>query len=339
MVNVPAIFQRFQQSPANHQNSPNLSFSSAASTSTLDPPTPIPIHEKPTVPRQQILSPFYSGILPAELRTLIFEYALTPSPHPTLPAFSPNTAACRPGTTHPLQIHTALLSTCRRIYHETHHLPAQLFPHRFFCFREPEGLSAELLCRPDAYFARLTPWQQRLVKRVTLHTQLFWLEDSFPRVAGREYLQGLEELRIVVRRGDWWWNERNARLAITPYGGSGQEVQRMENLMKMAVEERKWGERGWGAAFQKLSRLRVLEMEFETSEDKRAELERLVEWARSWEFPMGERGVLSMRKGKGMMRDRRDVGPVEYEEVKSWEWRGKAVHWRSTAPGEVQREE
>jgi hypothetical protein len=135
----------------------------------------------------------------------------------------------------------------------------------------------------------------------------------------------------VIRRGDWWWNETNTPLAIDPYGGKGHEIWVMAENMTKAVGERRWEEGAWGAAFEKFGRLRVLEMEFETSEDKRAELERIVEWARSWEFPMGERGVLSMRKGE-KKRDQRDMEPEKYEQVRSWEWRGKTAHWSDICP-------
>ncbi|PQE03778.1 hypothetical protein CJF30_00006470 [Rutstroemia sp. NJR-2017a BBW] len=311
------MFQRYQQSPANH-------FESSDSSSYPSLP---PIHEKPTLPRRQLLSPFYSGILPAEIRTLIFTYALTPSAHPTIPSYDPNSDTCRPGDRNPIIVYTALLSTCRRIYHETYHLPAHQFPHRFYCYREPEDLSPRLFNNPDVYFARLQPWQYEFVTRATFFTQMFWLEDSFPSICGNIYMQNITELKIIIRRGDWWWNERNAQLAIDPYRGEGQNFAAVNEYMKRPLEQRSW--QSWGAAFERMGRLRVLEMEFETSEDKRAELGRVVEWARSWEFPMGERGVLSMRKGE---RDQRDVGPVEYEEVRSWEWRGKTVHWSGECP-------
>ncbi|PQE13691.1 hypothetical protein CJF31_00005161 [Rutstroemia sp. NJR-2017a BVV2] len=331
MVNIPRMFLRYQQSPANHLESSDSSAYSSSTTSSHLSLTPI--HEKPTLPRRQLLSPFYSGILPAEIRTLIFTYALTPTAHPIIPAYDPNTNFCRPGDTHPIKVHTALLSTCRRIYHETYHLPAHLFPHRFYCFREPAGLSTRLFNNPDAYFARFQPWQCALVTRVTFSTQMFWLEDRFPSVCANRYLQHVTELKIVIRRGDWWWNERNERLAIDPYRGKGQDFDEVQDYMRKPVGERSWQERRWGAALERLGRLRVLEMEFETSEDKRAELERVVEWARSWEFPMGERGVLSMRKvERKRKRDQRDMGPVEYEEVRSWEWRGKTVHWSEQCP-------
>lgn len=71
-------------------------------------------------------------------------------------------------------------------------------------------------------------------------------------------------------------------------------------------------------------------MAFETSEDKREELKAIVEWARMWEFPMGGRGVLSTKKNSDSRAG--ETQNAELGDVKTWEWRGKQVHWSNICP-------
>lgn len=83
----------------------------------------------------------------------------------------------------------------------------------------------------------------------------------------------------------------------------------------------------------RLPKLEVFEMEFETSEDKREELRDIVEWATTWEFPLDERGVLSTRSAEDLRRGRveEDWGRG-MRDVKTWEWKGKRVHWSEICP-------
>ncbi|KAI9649821.1 hypothetical protein NHQ30_002403 [Ciborinia camelliae] len=76
-------------------------------------------------------------------------------------------------------------------------------------------------------------------------------------------------------------------------------------------------------------------MEFETSEDKREELRGIVEWARTWKFRMGDRGVLCTRKRKSAdvrTGEEEDIQHASLGDVKIWEWRGKQVHWSDICP-------
>ncbi|KAF7869842.1 hypothetical protein EAF04_004626 [Stromatinia cepivora] len=281
--------------------------------------TPIAIHLKPTTPRLQILTPFYSGIIPAEVRFLIFSYVLTPTPIPDT-QYDPNTHYTRPGFTCRTKLHTSLLRTCRRIYLETYHLPPASIPHVFWHARYPPSLA------PNDYFSRLPDYQLALARSIHLHTQLYWLQDSFPRLTSRSFLQNITSLKITIRRGDWWWNERNEPLAINPCRGNADIFQmRQEMECSRRGEPSNWLAGKWGTALTHMSKLEVFEMEFETSEEKREELRTIVEWARTWEFPMGERGVLSTLKNP-------DPRVRELGNVKTWEWRGKKVHWSDICP-------
>lgn len=132
------------------------------------------------------------------------------------------------------------------------------------------------------------------MKQVHLYTQQFWLDGSFPQLCRLHYLKGIEKVKITLRRGDWWSVENNAPLAITPQrswadvGGMRADWQAMD-----AGEEVEWDEACWGSAFQYLKGLREVEMELETFEYKKDELEEIVRHAVQWRFPMGEGRELS----------------------------------------------
>lgn len=130
-------------------------------------------------------------------------------------------------------------------------------------------------------------------------------------------MQGIEKLKITIRRGDWWWNERNARLGINPQRGNGDEAQmhRDWNAEKRG-QVIAWREDGWGCAFGNLKELKELEMEFETSEDKAVELGKIVEKAKTWRFPLKDGKALS----------------TEGLEAKTWKWRGPLCLWSDRCP-------
>lgn len=292
---------------------------------------PIPNHFNlhHTTPRLQLLSPFYSGIIPAEIRNLIFSYVLTPTPIPDTD-YSPDTNYTRPGFTCRTQLHVALLRTCRRIYSETYHLPPTSIPHVFWHERHPPSTGDSRA--EHTYFLRLPPFQRALVNSIHLHTQLYWLQDSFAPLTLKLPLPNLTSLKITIRRGDWWWNEVNEALAINPYRGDADVSQMRQDMAAcQRGEVLNWATGKWGFAFANLPHLDLLEMEFETSEDKRAELKKIVEWARTWEFPMAERGVLSTRKSPGARAAAHSqrAGPGD---VRTWGWRGGRIHWSDVCP-------
>ncbi|KAK6596015.1 hypothetical protein H4I95_09931 [Botrytis cinerea] len=255
-------------------------FSTPAIDLGLQLPTapPTNIHLKPTPPRLQLLSPFYSGILPAEIRTLIFSYVLTPTPIPNT-AYDPNTNYARPGFTCRTQLHLSLLRTCRRIYLETYHLPPTSIPHRTLLF----PTSPRSPARASPLYPSTHP---------TLLAPRFPAPPHFRTISPNHHASQTHH-----RRGDWWWNERNEALAINPYRGDA-DIHSMRGDMERSRrgEAPAWQAGKWGASLAGFPQLAVLEMEFETSEEKREELKVIVEWARTWEFPMGKRGVLSTRK-------------------------------------------
>jgi hypothetical protein len=72
----------------------------------------------------------------------------------------------------------------------------------------------------------------------------------------------------------------------------------------------------WGSAFKSLPSLKELEIEFETSDDKKHELETIVKWAKTWKFPLNDGKVLS----------------TEGLEVTSTSWDSPLCYWSDQCP-------
>ncbi|KAH8602045.1 hypothetical protein B0O99DRAFT_491499, partial [Bisporella sp. PMI_857] len=246
-----------------------------------------PLHTKDLSPDPQSASPLYNGRIPPEIRDQIFEYAMTELTKTDLRSQYPtNTNYTRPGYTGRRMVTTALLLTCKLVYLETYHLPPVMKEHVFWHARSP-ATSRNLSLHEERYFAFLEPWQRVLAKEIHLFTQLYWLEQSFPRLAGEGFMQGIERVKITVRRGDWWYNEHNAPLGINPAREDGEPLLMRRDMGNWAEVE--WSERSWGSAFRQMASLKELELELETSEDKVPELKKIVEWAKGWRFPMTKR--------------------------------------------------
>ncbi|KAF8215103.1 hypothetical protein K438DRAFT_1800722 [Mycena galopus ATCC 62051] len=269
-------------------------------------PRPLPIHEYPIIADPQTASPLYSGLIPPEIRNTIFAAILTEYTISD-PSLAYPESVSRPGYTGPQTMNVAFLLTCRRIYLETYHLPSRLAGHVFWHGPPSGPLKLHQLFNnhhghaPESYyFARLAPWQIPFVKEVKLFTQMFWLDEDFAAMCKSGVLPAsLERLKITVRRGDWWFNERNHPFVINPHRGGHIEEYREDVARAERGEAIPWAEGGWGGALRRLPALNELEIEFETSVDRMDELKTVVERALRWIFPMGDRGVLST-KGSGM---------------------------------------
>ncbi|KAJ6597202.1 hypothetical protein DFH09DRAFT_1133946 [Mycena vulgaris] len=265
-----------------------------------------PIHELSLIVNPQDHSPLYNGRIPPEIRNAIFEFVLAEYTKPD-PASAYRQSLCRPGYTGARAINVAFLLVCRRVYLETYHLPVAAKEHVFwhrpqtgpygFQFPDIHGIAHE-----TQYFARFQAWQVALVKEIHLFTQMFWLEQSFASFCGAEFTQGIEKIKITLRKGDWWYNAHNQPLFINPHKTvrSGHwDAARAQIAREERGEVIPWDESGWGSAFKKLQALKELEMEFEMTMDKREEMRIIVNRALTWRFPMGERSVLS-NEGLGM---------------------------------------
>jgi hypothetical protein len=269
----------------------------------------LPIHERRVPINPQNNCPFFNGRIPPEIRDEIFSYALSEMTPPV--ELDPTSAypkdVARPGYTARRTIAIPFLQTCRRIYLETFHLPIINREHVFWHApnRGPYGqrfTDIYDLAHEEWYFGLMMPWQLKLVKEIHLFTQMFWLEGSFKEIADKSYMTNVERLKITITRRDWWWNEKNVPLFIHPkrivHSRLGaKEMLATIKLEKTAKQEGRelepFMDNAWGAVFKKFPSLKELEFEFETSDDKKADLETIVDWAKTWKFPMSDGMVLS----------------------------------------------
>lgn len=113
----------------------------------------------------------------------------------------------------------------------------------------------------------------------------------------------LTSLRIYLRHTDWWDWEGNAPLVISPFNSSPNRPTRQQMQQSMSASHKAdqllepglrssspsaighWG--CWGLLFLRMPQLQNLTIDFETSEDKKSEMETIVDWAHQhWRFPV-----------------------------------------------------
>ena len=237
----------------------------------------------------QIASPLFSK-LPAEIRNHIFYYALLAYPDPAHP-YSKHTYWYRPGHTHARAISVNLLQTCRRLYLETDLLPVIHNEHVVWGVeksRIPPGSTNYLL-----HDRHMKLSQRNAVQYVHLFTQQFWLEDwknQWLNFTTSWSEGGPQRIKITIRHTDWWYNllGENSPLALDPKRKGRARVG------DWVLDGQPYESGSWGSRFANFPRLKKLELELETVEAKRKELDTIVERARSWRFPLGDDSVLVM---------------------------------------------
>lgn len=199
----------------------------------------------------------------------------------------------------------------------------------------------------------------------TLHNppQLLASPSNFLRRPWR-VSEHLTSLRITIRRTDWTGWENNAPLAINPLlPGHDSALLHMQQAMRDALpadanlesQQRhsspsrfeKWT--SWGLLFLQMTSLKTLIIDFETTEDRRVEMEGIVHWAhQSWRFPVLEYlcGDSSDPFTKEQLRAHQHDTPVdltpwssrlrvltaEDTEVKRSSWRGMLYHFATYCP-------
>jgi len=152
---------------------------------------------------------------------------------------------------------------------------------------------------------------------------MFWLDEAFPVLCHEAFMQGIEKIKLTIRRSDWWWNERNHPLFISPQRGkSGQDADLVDQMLRdIATESRggavPWMEGAWGCAFKHLGSLREVEIEFETADDKKEELLAILRWARTWRFPLAEEGLVLSAEGT---------------DVTTMSWQTPMCYWSDICP-------
>ncbi|KAI1267642.1 hypothetical protein F5Y18DRAFT_307331 [Xylariaceae sp. FL1019] len=307
----------------------------------------------------QLSSPLFNGRIPAEIRTMIFKYAVTEfldpnglvlpietfqiqHSHDPVPAsdFTSQYLSTDFGTriqkaylpaapeprgdyrnrglrevrdgydwlrfdhAHAMKPSVSLLFTCRRVYLETHQLSLEQAEKRIYCMNGPRFLED-----PDR--ARHLPDKHNAVRFMRLYMQQFYLEDT--RLEQLMRFSNLEQLRITIRRTDWWNWESNASLRINPWRGNSQNVRNvayMHQAMANPTDFPNFAKDAWGTAFAKFPKLKSLTMDFEATQDERSEMDVIVAWATTWKLPLSNARHLS----------------AEGRPIKKLSWRGFPYH-------------
>lgn len=232
----------------------------------------------------QTASPLFNRI-PAEIRNHIFFYAVTLHTDKK-EAYPRNAFYYRPHFRYKYQeLQTALLRTCRRIYQETQHLPALNYEAVEWYERGPQE---HYICKP-----LLGLKYHPEMRSLHLFFQQFALEEwgSKAWLIGQEAV-GLKVLKFTLRHSDWWWWEKSARLRLD----AKQSGQASESRYSKASDDFEIG--SWGRYFNYLHGLETFELELETVEGKRDELDEIVLRAADWRFPLGDGNALVMNRAK-----------------------------------------
>jgi len=213
----------------------------------------------------QAQSPLFS-VLPAELRTLIFSYALAERDGAT--PISEDSFWYRPDYTHYRCIDTALLRTCRAAWLETCALPRRNVSVRLWLgghdrmaprrksrcpsARPPDPLTptgldyaplASAARDPAAANHTATPWP---AERAQVFAQMYALE-------GTEWLRGAlrglaarplppREVTLTLRYADWWYWERDEALRVSDAWHGAVPMPRCVERVVLELETR-WGKR------------------------------------------------------------------------------------------------
>jgi hypothetical protein len=224
--------------------------------------------------------------LPAEIRDVIFRLALTET-YDYGRFEIRNSYNYRPGYYYGTKIHTDLLLSCKRVYHEAALLPAQLNEHTFFFNRGPEWRATA--DNPLVYFKKMPLEQRQAVPKVIFFTQQYEMErPTFLNFTKWLHNWCPPAIKFVFRHSDWWWWEQGDALAIDPYT-RGKATFLDPRRPVLSDRQRAMPDNAWGYMFHHLTGLQRLEIELESTNLKKLELEAIVDRAiKTWRFPIGD---------------------------------------------------
>ncbi len=240
----------------------------------------------------QIASPLFA-LLPAEIRQHVFHFALLSYADPSKP-YSRHIFWYRPGYTHARAIAISLLLTCRRVYLETDLLPLTQNEHVVWGVersRMPPHASSYLLD------GSMRSSHRNAIQYVHMFTQQFWLEDWKDKWLSysHSWPDGCPpRLRITIRHTDWWYNllGENSPLALDPKRKGRARV------ADWVREEEPFEAGSWGQRFENMKGLKTFELELETVESKREELNIIIQRAPTWKFRLGDGQLLLLDENK-----------------------------------------
>ncbi|OKL58789.1 hypothetical protein UA08_05722 [Talaromyces atroroseus] len=164
-------------------------------------------------------------ILPAEIRSLIYTYALTDYEDITHDgqSYDRNTYWYRPGYKARRRTATELLRSCKRVFQETWFMPFALAEHSFYLMHQDRAPPRRVtLERMRQYLATLRDFARiqdgkdiPQIHSIRVFAQLWALEDP-RRLQEVLNLEGFRprNVTITIRYTDFWFWERNAPLHI-----------------------------------------------------------------------------------------------------------------------------
>ncbi|KAF3928617.1 hypothetical protein AA313_de0204655 [Arthrobotrys entomopaga] len=214
--------------------------------------------------------------LPAELRSQIYEEALTPTPDPSNP-YPTTTCYTRPELPGPRSASVALLRTCKAIYAEAWHLPFLTSELIFYLTANPRRpAKSETMTGVQHILNKLaeTPEADTRVRKVRVFAQLCNLEYGveLQSILNLNFFQPLE-ITVTIRRTDFWYWETDESLRV---GGH------------------------WVANCRFPDSVRVINVEFESLERKKAQVDEICEQAvQGWEFVRQDGSVLAAVAAQG----------------------------------------
>ncbi|CAI4215693.1 unnamed protein product [Parascedosporium putredinis] len=217
----------------------------------------------------------------------------------------------RPGGGHSSRIHTSFLRTCRRAYAEAHHqVPDNVVWRAWYC-RGPVLTAEQQRNREHPHHVQCL----KQARRIHFYMYMFWVEKQLCReleMNPHSPPQPLPQSNPCLRA----WNS----FALPSVAGSGSAVPQnlwldpfdcdiQSNPSLFLARSAEFGydaapERpdydwappfpfkrlAWGLSFLHMPNLKVLTVDLEISEDERAEMEIIADWAaRTWRFPLGPR--------------------------------------------------
>ncbi|KAL4802015.1 hypothetical protein BDV18DRAFT_148058 [Aspergillus unguis] len=165
----------------------------------------------------QSQSPLFR-LLPAEVRNLIFTYALSPY-EDTSNAYSKETYWTRPGYSAPHKTSTALLRACKRTYAETWFMPFALADHTFYLTaqdRAPQNPWFDKKAYSDFLKTIHAAYAGGVeIQNVQIFAQLYKLEpgEMISDLLDTPHLRP-RYVRLTIRYTDFWHWENNRPLYI-----------------------------------------------------------------------------------------------------------------------------
>ncbi|KAH6652581.1 hypothetical protein BKA67DRAFT_566944 [Truncatella angustata] len=249
---------------------------------------------------------FYSR-LPAEVRTIIFEYALVPDPDLKKP-YAPNRVFYRPYLRHHPKTRVALLRTCKLVFRETRLMPVAQATHYFWLFGGPwRYMKNGVHGQGDwALWARsLSEPQRAAVQHVHIFAQQFALEGLGGATVPRSWGSiATRSLRLTFRHSDWWsWEspaESSDKMGICPWlrgRTSRQDMLAQPLVLSHEQIHEQMADGTWGYQVGLVRGLQRLEIEFETDVLKKEQLEKVLDRAQHWVFPLQGRDAVLMKHG------------------------------------------